>query len=454
MKFKLTDILNSTILLEGRLEDIKAKYEGNDDVIDTLSQGDPSDNNKYLGWMAKQYFNQNYQDSDLIIDVVGKFNISGDRLKKQGFPSDINQYKTLSDLETAFSKLSRRDTPSKKELKGYGELVYDGPKVYIIAPRNWEGSCKFGTGAQWCVSMTDKDNYWKQYSAHSLFYFVISKTLPSSDNSYKIAIQKRMDTGENIYWNVPDNSSRTPQNPDITPEILDIVEKHSIEAKKHILKKLVEDMVSGVSSTLTYENIMKTKELLTDGQLFKIIMNDITVLNGGGNNGNIFSYIVERLNTENTIKLLKTSYDDFAKLLGNDKILTWVDENTERTEKLELASSLKGHLKTVSPNIRSKIQKWGMTDEAWVAYETTSQYVYLGDKETQRPIGEIYVVDKFDPSSYEVISQLRLKMKHKDVSLYGVNSKKDELSEYLDGNVPDEVMSNIKITRIPEPTSR
>jgi len=453
MKFKLTDILNNTILLEGRLEDMKAKYEGNDDVIDTLSQGDPSDNNKYLGWMAKQYFNQDYKDSDLIIQVVGKFNISGDRLKKQGFPSDINQYKTLSEVEDVFGKLSRRDAPSKKELKGYGELVYDGPKLYIIAPRNWEGSCKFGAGATWCVSMTDRDSYWKQYSEHSLFYFVTSKTLPSSDASYKIAIQKNMNNGSNTYWDVPDNSSKTPQNSDITPEILAIVEEHSIEIKKYIHKKLIEDMVSGVPSTLTYVNIMKTKESLTDKQLFKIIMNDITVLNPN-EDSNIFSYVVKRLNTENTIKLLKTSYSDFTKLLGNDKILTWVDENTERLEKLELASSLKGHLKTVSPNIRSKIQKWGMTDEAWVAYETTSQYVYLGDKETQRPIGEIYVVDKFDSSSYEVISQLRLKMKHKDVSLYGVNSKKDELSMYLDGNVPDEVMRNIKITRIPEPTTR
>ena len=272
MKFKLTDILESTVLLEGRLEDMKAKYPGNDNEIDELSSQDPSGNNKYLQWMTKQMFGNGSSMSE-VTQAVNKFHVSGDRLRKQKFPADLNQYKTIQQLNDTFNKLSRRDAPSKKDLKGTGELVYDGPKLYIVAPRNYEGSCKWGSGAKWCIAQTSSDTHYKSYTKNALFYFVVSKTLPSSDNNYKIAIQKDMKTNKNTYWDVPDRSSSSPQNTDITPDVLAVVDAHAVEAKKYVLKKLVEDMVGGVKSTLTYDNIMKTKELLEDGQLYKIIQN-------------------------------------------------------------------------------------------------------------------------------------------------------------------------------------
>ena len=452
MRFKLTDILESTILLEGRLEDMKAKYPGNDNEIDELSSQDPSGNNKYLQWMVKQMFT-NHSAMEDVVTITNKFHVSGDRLRKQSFPADINQYKTISDLMGTLNKLSRRDAPSKKDLKGTGELIYDGPKVYIVAPRNYEGSCKWGSGAKWCIAQTSTDSHYKSYTKNALFYFVVSKVLPSSDNNYKIAIQKDMKTNRNTYWDVPDRSSDTPQNPDITPEVLAVVDAHAIEAKKHVLKKLVEDMVTGVKSTLTYDNIMKTKELLEDGQLYKIIMNDLMVFNQRGGYGNdssvnLFDYVSGKFGVENTLKLLKTNYDNFAKLLGNEKILNYIDENTERPDKLELANALKGHLKTVSPNVRTKIQKWGMTDEAWSKYESESQYVFLGD-DNGKPVGEIYKVDKFDPKSYDIISQLKLKLKYKDVGLFGAITGKDELDDYMGGSeVPDEILSGIKTQKI------
>tara|TARA_R110000803_G_scaffold176662_1_gene239059 strand:- start:1963 stop:3342 length:1380 start_codon:yes stop_codon:yes gene_type:complete len=458
MRFKLTDILESTILLEGRLEDVKAKYPGNDELIDRLSQNDPSDNNKYLEWMTKQVMGKGRDEgipmADKVIQMVDKFHISGDRLKKQDFPLDLNQYKSVQQLEDTFNKLSRRDAPSKKDLKGSGELVYDGPKLYILAPRNYEGSCKWGSGAKWCIASDTTDSHWKSYTKNNLFYFVISKTLPSSDDRYKVAIEKNLKTNKNTYWDVPDHSSPTPQNPDITPEVLAVVDKHAIVAKKHVLKKLVEDMVSGVKSTLNFDNIMKTKEILNDGQLYKILMNDLMVFNQRGGYGsdstiNLFEYTVGRIGEGEMMKLLKTNYDNFAKLLGNEKILDWVDGNTDRPQKLELANALKGHLKTVSPNVRTKIQKWGMTDEAWAKYESESQYVFLGNPDSGKPVGEIYKVDKFDPKSYDIISQLKLKLKYKDVGLYGAITGKDELDNYMGGTeVPDEVMGGIKLQKI------
>ena len=208
MKLKLSEILESTILLEGRLEDVKSKYPGKESFIDMLSKKDPSGNNKYLDWMAKQTLDNVDRNPELraniVIDLVNKFHGGGSvRLKKTGFPNDINQNKTIGELESALSQLTRREAPSKSELKGTGELVYDGPKLYVIAPRNYEGSCKWGTGAKWCISQNTTNTHYNSYIKNNLFYFVVSKVLPSSENNYKIAIQKDMTSDTNTYWDVP-----------------------------------------------------------------------------------------------------------------------------------------------------------------------------------------------------------------------------------------------------------
>jgi hypothetical protein len=450
MEFNLSQILESTILLEGRLEDTKEKYPGNDELIDTLSEKDVSGNNKYLQWMAKQVIKLGYSVPQ-VVTAVRDFDSSKDRLKKQNFPLDINQYKTVEDFENTFSKLKRREAPSKRELKGLGELVYDGEDLFVVSPRNYEGSCKFGAGAKWCIKYERTDSHWNSYIKNNMFFFAISKNLPSDNPNMKIAIQKSLSDGSNTYWDMPDTSSKTPQNPEITPEVLSVIDNYFIEAKKKIFHRLLEDMVNGVKSTLTFDNIMKVKELANDGQLYKLLSNDITVLNQSsyGSNVNLFKYALERLGDKNMLKLLKSDYDKMVKLLSNDKILSFVDNSTSREEKLELANNLKGHLKTVSPNIRAKIQKWGMTDEDWEKYNTQSSYVFLADDDTGEISGEIYKVDKFEPKSYDIISELKLKLRYKDgISLFGIMTGKDELDEYLGDDVPNDVLSKFKKMKI------
>jgi len=444
MRFKISEILESTVLLEGRLEDTKAKYPGNDEVIDQLSQADPSGNNKYLDWMTKQVV-KNSQTTSEVIPVVKAFDQAEGRIRKQKFSFDINSYKTIGDVEEMMSKLKRREAPSKREIKGLGELVYDGDDVYVIAPRNYEGSCKFGAGSKWCVAMETTDNYWNNYTKSNMFYFVTSKNLPTSDKNYKIAIQKDLATGKNTYWDVPDTSSSTPQNPEITGEVLSVIDKHFVEAKKHIFKRLLEDMLNGVKSTLTVDNIMRVKESANDGQLYKIISNDLMALN----NLQLFNYTLDRIGPDNMMKLLRTNFESLVKLLNSDRVLTFVDVNTTRKEKQELASKLKPHLKTVSPNIRAKINKWDMSDEDWKSYNSQSSYVFLANTDTEEPIDQIYKVDKFEPKSYDIISELKLKLRYRDnVSLFGIVTGKDELDSYLGEEVPEGVLSKFKKMKI------
>ena len=233
--------------------------------------------------------------------------------------------------------------------------------------------------------------------------------------------------------------------------MLSVIDKHFVEAKKKIFHRLLEDMINGVKSTLTVDNIMKVKELANDGQLYKLLSNDITVLNQSsyGSNVNLFNYTLDRIGDKNMLKLLKSDYDKMVKLLSNDRILSFVDDSTSREEKLELANNLKGQLKTVSPNIRAKIQKWGMTNEDWEKYNSQSSYVFLTNEGTGEIFGEIYKVDKFEPKSYDIISELKLKLRYKDgVSLFGIITGKDELDVYLGDDVPNDILSKFKKMKI------
>jgi hypothetical protein len=96
MEISLNQILESTILLEGRKEDAIKKYgEEHERLINALSQADPSGNNKYLNWMVKTALGQNQDESiptvDLILRVVDDFHKQLARIKNK----DINSYKKI-----------------------------------------------------------------------------------------------------------------------------------------------------------------------------------------------------------------------------------------------------------------------------------------------------------------------------------------------------------------------
>lgn len=59
MKSVLSEIIKielvKSLLSEGRVEDAKAKYPQDTEVVDYFVSQDPAGNNKYLPWMMKTY---------------------------------------------------------------------------------------------------------------------------------------------------------------------------------------------------------------------------------------------------------------------------------------------------------------------------------------------------------------------------------------------------------------
>ena len=100
--------LNEDLLAEGPLDDAKEKYPDDAEYIDQLSKIDPSGNNKYLMWMAKQldHHARGMTDIgketmvDVLTDLIQSFHTNVRRLDKK----NINQYKSLDDVEAAIEE--------------------------------------------------------------------------------------------------------------------------------------------------------------------------------------------------------------------------------------------------------------------------------------------------------------------------------------------------------------
>jgi hypothetical protein len=166
--------LNEDLLAEGRLQDAKKKYPDHAEYIDAMSAKDPSGNNKYLMWMAKQFntdasnFSMSDQGKkiyvDTITDLVSKFHKSVQRLEKK----DINQYETLDELDDTLEKLgatSKEKRQKKKEVAQEGSrIVYESDEYFVVRPETEEASCYYGQNTQWCISATESSNYFEDYT--------------------------------------------------------------------------------------------------------------------------------------------------------------------------------------------------------------------------------------------------------------------------------------------------
>ena len=79
--------------------------------------------------------------------------------------------------------------------------------MIVVSPKTHKSSCYFGSGTKWCTTASDSGHYDRYNQDGKLFYF-ISKTKPTSDPTYKVALLKKFD-GSETYYNAPDDSFRT-----------------------------------------------------------------------------------------------------------------------------------------------------------------------------------------------------------------------------------------------------
>ena len=241
--------LNEDLLAEGRLQDAKKKYPDHAEYIDAMSAKDPSGNNKYLMWMAKQFNTDasNFSMSDerkkiyvdTITDLVSKFHKSVQRLEKK----DINQYKTLDELDDTLEKLgatSKEKRQKKKEVAHEeSRVVYDTDEYFVVRPETENASCYYGEHTTvWCISATKSSNYFEDYTQRGkAFYFVRNNYKSEKDPNKIIALvysdEYGYDYPEEIFDATNENINLSSLKEILGDEYKDILDAAKSDLKEH-----------------------------------------------------------------------------------------------------------------------------------------------------------------------------------------------------------------------------
>lgn len=195
------------IILEGRKEDFAKKFSNKFTEEQLRAIIDKSDvlpgQHKYLNFLGKVVNPKNFNsDLNIVIKLLEKFSTVSQNLNLK----DINQYDKISVLK---KELDDYDNRIRREIKTVddADVVYEDNEMTVVSPKTHKSSCYFGSGTKWCTSASDSGHYDKYNQDGKLFYFV-SKTKPTSDPTYKVALLKKFD-GSETYYNAPDDSFRT-----------------------------------------------------------------------------------------------------------------------------------------------------------------------------------------------------------------------------------------------------
>jgi hypothetical protein len=171
------------ILIEGRVEDLKAKYVDNPNLepveklrekkFDVLVSYDPSGNQKYLEWMIKVMIS-GYAlgvGTHYVVGLVKEFHEKRQRLPKK----DLYQYSGYNELEKALKNLQPSKGEMKKIQKEGSHKLYEDDKWLVVVPLTEDGSCYYGQGTKWCTS-AKRQNQFDNYREDGTLIYIINKS--------------------------------------------------------------------------------------------------------------------------------------------------------------------------------------------------------------------------------------------------------------------------------------
>jgi len=271
----LFEEIQNVLLAEGRLDNVKKKYADLDELgyIDSMSMEDPSGNNAYLAWMAKQLNNMIKGQPDMplrqkeeylshTLNAVRAFHANKQRLKNK----DLNQYKSVADLRQALDALgaTSKDKRKAEREKALSEanIVFDNEDFFMVRPLTKEASCVLGKHTKWCISATKTRNYFNSYTSGEqdgeprAFIFVRMANLDNDDDNKKMALVYNREGELEDIFDAPDVSQSA-----------DVFE---FAAQENILKGVVGDRAGGILNWLNRIADISDRARPTDEELIKI----------------------------------------------------------------------------------------------------------------------------------------------------------------------------------------
>ena len=234
-----------TILIEGRIEDVYKKYFTDNtstfmtdaymnEVVPGSAEINP--NHKYLEWITGRLeieavaggVEHNLKE---ILLAVSKFDNESHRLEIK----DLNQYNSLNHLFDALKKvgLTARRTV---DITGDVEKIYEDNRFVVVSPKTHTASCYYGAGTKWCTATKDATSHFSTYKSSGELYYIIDKTLPTSDPYYKVALNKKIAGHTEDYWDSKDKAITD------TTNILPIIQNSKMikDIRNHFASKFEE----------------------------------------------------------------------------------------------------------------------------------------------------------------------------------------------------------------------
>jgi len=153
----------------------KGKYNSAKAAIEKLVEADPTSNNKYLQWIVNQYIKRSFRIEDLnrVHNALSEF----EKKKRSLEIKDINQYKSLADLEDAVEDIDQSVSKrqQKQEIKKEGaDVVAEGPDGVVIKLKTQEDACYYGAGTKWCTAAKNY-NQFDEYNEEGPLYVFLGR---------------------------------------------------------------------------------------------------------------------------------------------------------------------------------------------------------------------------------------------------------------------------------------
>lgn len=181
------------IIFEGKKEDFLMSYSrkySKSQTEEILNKIQP----KFLDWVGKHLDGINFDENLNKIDILLKyFDKYGSNLPQP----DINQYKSVSALEQSIENYKNRIRRDYKIVNG-ANVVYDDGRFLVVNPLTHESSCYFGSGTKWCTAASTSQQF-NNYNDDGKLFYILDRTKPTRDATYKIAVLKKFDGEISIY---------------------------------------------------------------------------------------------------------------------------------------------------------------------------------------------------------------------------------------------------------------
>ena len=162
-------------LVAARQRDVFAKQtEDPLEIANELEAIDPS-KGKYLQWLANRYTEIDFrmEDANRIRQTLQQFIAKRNSLEIK----DINQYKSLDDLENAVEdkEAAKSKRQQKLEIKNEGVTKILETDTYLIMHlKTQEAANYYGKNTKWCTT-ADNDNMFNDYNRLGKIYIIIDK---------------------------------------------------------------------------------------------------------------------------------------------------------------------------------------------------------------------------------------------------------------------------------------